>query len=163
MKLIPNTNGRYSATEDGRIFSHLHGKTREKKQVKDNNGYMRISMYYSGLIKHATVHSLIMKTFVGDKPFEKATINHIDGNKSNNSLSNLEYCTYKENHAHAIKTGLRNTVGESNGRVVLSDEQVVDMRNRFDSGRSLAMLARDYNISTSQCIRICYREQRQYI
>lgn len=163
MKKIPDTNGMYSATADGKIYSHHRNKTTEKVQVKDKNGYMRISMYYDGKKFSPTVHSLIIKTFVGSKPFEKANINHKDGNKENNSVGNLEYCTYKENHNHAITMGLRSPQGEGNGRSVLTDEQVVDMRSRFDSGRSLAMLARDYNISTSQCIRLCYREQRRYI
>lgn len=163
MKLIPNTGDMYSATIDGKIYSHHNGKVKEKAQIIDKNGYHRISMYCGEHKTSPTVHSLIMKTFCGDKPYAKANINHIDGNKSNNHIDNLEYCTYKENHAHAIKLGLRNPKGEGNGRCVLTDEDVVDMRSRFDSGRSLAMLARDYNISTSQCIRLCYREQRQYL
>lgn len=56
--------------------------------------------------KHRLVHSLVLESFIGDRP-KGLVINHKDGNKFNNHLSNLEYVTNRENFIHALNTGLR--------------------------------------------------------
>lgn len=68
------------------------------------------------------VHRVVMAAFVG--PGDGMDVNHIDGNKANNDLSNLEYCSRLENVHHAIRTGLQNNAGENNGCCKYSDEQV---------------------------------------
>ena len=52
------------------------------------------------------MHRLLMQTFVPN-PQNKAHVNHIDGDKSNNDLANLEWATEKENEQHAVRTGLK--------------------------------------------------------
>jgi hypothetical protein len=104
-----------------------------------------------------------MRAFVGDKPFPKANINHIDGDKNNNSLSNLEYCTYKENHAHAIASGLRNPVGEGNGRSKLTKEKVIVIRHLYDIGNSPRVIANLFMIGYTQSYRVCKREQWKHV
>jgi hypothetical protein len=61
-------------------------------------------MLFRGKIKkNYGVHRLVMRAFVGESSLD---VNHIDGNKLNNKLSNLEYCTRKDNIAHSINIGL---------------------------------------------------------
>lgn len=163
MKIIPNTNDCYSATEDGKIFSHNGGKTVEKIQFTNGAGYKSVGIYDKGKQRRFYVHQLVMRTFVGDKPFLKANINHIDGDKNNNSISNLEYCTYKENHAHAIQNGLRNPVGEGNGRAKLTKEKVIVMRHLYDIGNPSNTIARLFGIGYTQSTRVCKRVQWKHV
>jgi hypothetical protein len=76
----------------------------------DHDGYETACLYQRGK-KNGTyldVHYLVMATFVGPRP-EKLVINHLDGDRSNNTLSNLEYCTVSQNmlHAHKIDPELK--------------------------------------------------------
>lgn len=73
--------------------------TKEKilKQQKNMYGYMEVTLRKNNIRKHYKVHRLVMVAFHGET---KLIVNHIDGNKSNNIISNLEYCTYQENTIH---------------------------------------------------------------
>lgn len=79
-------------TKTGRIFAKHKGQILERKQSLDSHGYLTLS------IKHKTipVHKLVAKAFLGEKPL-CLQIDHIDRNKTNNSISNLRYVTAKEN------------------------------------------------------------------
>lgn len=67
-------------------------------------GYKRVQLSKDGKHKHALVHRLVALAFL--KPVEsKAQVNHKDSNRSNNHVSNLEWCTPKENTAHGVKHG----------------------------------------------------------
>ena len=64
-------------------------------------------LYKNNIRKVLRVHRLVAETFIPNKE-NKPFINHIDGNKQNNVISNLEWCTNKENCNHALKNGLCN-------------------------------------------------------
>lgn len=71
------------------------------------NGYLSVSLKVSQKAKHKNVHRLLAETFI-DNPDNKPFVNHKNGIKTDNRLSNLEWCTAKENSEHALKTGLHN-------------------------------------------------------
>lgn len=73
---------------------------------KDNYWIVTVKTVDGKYVKRS-MHRLLMQTFVPN-PNDKAHINHIDGDKSNNELSNLEWATPKENSEHAVRTGLYN-------------------------------------------------------
>ena len=74
---------------------------------KNHNGYMRVSlMKKGGGTTSIQYHRLLMMLFKPVENMEKLQINHIDGNKENNVLNNLQWVTSQENIHHAIKTGL---------------------------------------------------------
>ena len=81
-------------------------KGRILKQYIDEDGYCRISFIRRGHQKVYGVHRLVAEAFILN-PENKPTVNHKDGNKSNNNVSNLEWATYKEQNDHAVKIGLR--------------------------------------------------------
>lgn len=80
------------------------------------------------------VHRIVYETFIGDIP-KGLQINHLDGNKSNNHLSNLEVCTASENIKHAIRTGLLTPhKGEDIGTSKVTTEEVKQMYELFKVG-----------------------------
>ena len=88
-------------TENGlRLYPAKKLKT---ETTKDN--YQRIVLMKDGIKKRYMCHRLVAETFLEHKE-GKDIVNHIDGNKSNNNVQNLEWCTHKENTKHAWETGL---------------------------------------------------------
>lgn len=74
------------------------------KGSEDRYGYLTYRITVDGVKKHIKGHRLILNAWT--EPHEDLCVNHKDGNKQNNSLGNLEWCTIAENNAHAIETGL---------------------------------------------------------
>lgn len=78
-------------------------KEKEIREIVDSLGYSRLSLSKDGNVKAHKIHRLVAEAFlVGE-----GQINHIDGNKQNNHVSNLEFCTQRENNIHAQETGLK--------------------------------------------------------
>jgi hypothetical protein len=94
----------YSITRDGQVFSHKTNKF--KKPFNDQVGYVRIQLYQDNKKKNYSLHRLIANTYICN-PNNKPQVNHIDGNKANNRVSNLEWVTSKENMQHSYDKGLR--------------------------------------------------------
>lgn len=76
------------------------------KQHIDCDGYCRINLIKDGCEKGFGVHRLVAEAFILN-PENKPTVNHIDGNKQNNHVDNLEWATYQEQNDHAVRIGLR--------------------------------------------------------
>lgn len=113
MKLIKDYTA-YKITKDGKVLTCFKPKTskmsdswRELKQVYDkSSGYLLVTLCDGkGRRQNKRVHRLLMETFVPN-PNNYPQINHIDGNKLNNNLSNLEWCTASHNSKHAVTIGL---------------------------------------------------------
>lgn len=106
-KWIKNYEGLYSVTEDGHIYRYVYNRAIEVAQRKNsNNGYLLITLHKGGGVRtDACVHRVVAETFIPN-PENKKCVNHIDGNKTNNVVSNLEWVTPSENTRHAYATGL---------------------------------------------------------
>ena len=76
------------------------------KQHMNQFGYMKVWLYKDGKRKEYAVHRLVANAFI-DNPENKPCVNHIDNNRANNTLENLEWCTYKENSQWAEIQGRR--------------------------------------------------------
>ena len=74
------------------------------KQYEDRNGYMYVTLQKDKKRKTIKVHRLVATHFI-DNPYNYPCINHIDSNRKNNDVSNLEFCTHKQNTQWALKTG----------------------------------------------------------
>jgi hypothetical protein len=114
--LIKEVIGFYEASSDGiikslprirksRYNSTYHIDGRILKQTMAYNGYAVVTLSNNGFNKSFYVHRLIADLFI-ENPSGLEFINHIDGRKTNNKASNLEWCTRSENMLHAFKTGL---------------------------------------------------------
>lgn len=115
-KEIAGFEGLYKVSNFGEIVSTGKGSNpnfrnqytdkgdRYKKLTKDRDGYLHVSLYLHTKIHTFLVSRLVMREFIGESNLE---VNHIDGNKENNRLDNLEYCTRLENEKHAWRIGLK--------------------------------------------------------
>ena len=95
-KDIPDYEGKYQASNFGRIKSLKFGKEKILKLRKNNRGYLNVSLSINCIVKTYRVHRLVWSAFHGEIP-EGYEINHIDEDKTNNRLDNLELVTRKEN------------------------------------------------------------------
>lgn len=91
------------------------------------------------IVKARPIHQLVAEAFIGPRP-SGHQVNHIDGDKKNNTAPNLEYLTPKENIRHSIETGLRWRAAK--GRPRISKEQVIEIRSMLPSDSNKEMAAR---------------------
>lgn len=130
-------------------------KSRYKKYTRDEHGYMKVTLCKEGEMFYFTVHRLVVGTFKGVWSDREFQINHIDGNKANNSIENLEVVSCKENRHHAIRIGLWNEQGENSACSKLSRAQILEIRNKYSHNAVTHRdLAADYNVSKSTIGRI---------
>lgn len=99
-------NSDYMVSDHGRILSF---KGKSKLIISDvilSNGYKQVKIRQKGVSAIYFVHRLVAKAFIPN-PKHLPQVNHLDGNKLNNHVSNLEWCDAYDNAMHAIRTGLR--------------------------------------------------------
>jgi hypothetical protein len=123
--------------------------TRRGKNIGyiDSQGYERYSFRYKEKFYNVMIHNIIWIAANGLLPKDKE-INHIDGNKLNNKISNLELLTPAENIRHAFKNQLnKGPLGEKNGNSKLTDNLVAEFRKRYKQGERLKSLQKEVDIS----------------
>jgi hypothetical protein len=149
MKQIPFAKN-YYLDQDGSIYSCFRNWNKRKLNPTVDykaGGYKRLKVILdSGEKVSMFVHRLMALTYL-DNPENKEEVNHIDGNKLNNKLSNLEWVTKKENMLHAHKLKLRDNTGEGNPRKVLNEEEVIEIYNKSYDGARVCDLADEYGVS----------------
>lgn len=101
-KEIEDTQGYYLIGSDGTIKN----RNRVLKTYIINSGYVAIKLTAGGNKKHRLIHRLVAEAFIPN-PDEKKEVNHIDGNKLNNDVYNLEWVSSSENKRHALDIGLK--------------------------------------------------------
>jgi hypothetical protein len=127
----------------------INSKRLVKERILKNNisktGYYVVDLKVNNKRKTFKVHRLIALHFI-EKVENKDYVNHIDGDKLNNAISNLEWCTIKENNNHAINLGLVKNRGVNNSKSKLNSEDVIFIRN---SNLKLKELAIKFNMCES--------------
>lgn len=117
-KPIPGYEGLYECNPSGiirsldRVVTHKNGRRqRIQGQIitaySDSAGYLHVTLCKNGKQRTVGLHRVIAETFVPN-PNNKPAVNHIDGDKTNNCVDNLEWNTAQENMQHATRTGLLN-------------------------------------------------------
>ena len=117
----------YEASTDGHI---RNSKTKHVlHEFKSKDGYIRTQ--FGG--KTRLVHRVIAQTFI-ENPRQLPEVNHIDGCKTNNAVSNLEYCSRSDNLCHAYANDLRNAKRTNNPRCKLSEDDIAYIKNNYSRG-----------------------------
>lgn len=111
-------------------------------------GYSQIQLRKHPGAKYKTylVHRLVALTYIKN-PANKPQVNHIDGNKHNNKINNLEWVTASENMLHAHRTGLcPNTNGELNHRAKITNKKAISLINDILKGLTNDEIANKYSL-----------------
>lgn len=152
------------------------GNVKNIKKLKtlktyNRDGYERVDLYSNKDKKYLkrSVHRLVAEAFIPN-PLLKPQVNHIDGDKTNNTIDNLEWCTAKENTAHSIKTGLTDfskinyRKGEGASSSKMTNEDVKELREMYDTGEfSLKELSIYFDISITTVWNIAKRKTWTHI
>ena len=158
-KDIKDYEGLYQVSSNGIIKSlprtiiKRNGQ-HQKRQGKilspslDRYGYPKVVLHKNNIKKNESIHKLVGVSFLNKKETQNQ-INHLDGNKLNNNIKNLEWVSAKDNTQHAIKNGLRNpSKGSRNGMAKLNEVQVKEIKDILKNYKRgmYAELARKYNV-----------------
>ena len=128
------------------IYNEIRCKYKKPQQYK--NGYFFVSLFQNGKNKIFLLHRLVAEAFIPN-PDNLPVVNHIDGDKTNPKVNNLEWCSYSENTQHAHRTGLQTKT--SNKEVIRGDGKVYP---------TLTEAALDNNISKSAISKVIKGERK---
>ncbi len=106
---IEGTEGRIEVSSDGKMRSLLRGEPKVLKAQKDSKGYLRVRVSLDRVKVTYKVHREVAKAFIPN-PSNLPQVNHIDGDKTNNDVTNLEWVSNRDNCHHAIREGLWDSV-----------------------------------------------------
>lgn len=123
------------------------------KNILGQNGYYKVNLMKRGKRKQPYIHRLVAQAFIPN-PENKPEVNHIDGNKLNNHVSNLEWCTSKENSLHCLSNSLQKVRGQHNGNSKLKRIDVVKIRLLRFKGMSCKRIAFLLGFSQSTVSRV---------
>jgi hypothetical protein len=121
---IVGWEGLYDVSDQGNVWSHP--RRRLKKQTLNHGGYPTTGLVLNGKPRSKLVHRLVMEAFVGPCP-QGYEVNHIDGDKANCRLTNLEYVTPGDNQRHSYRTGLRERRYAGTHENKLTEQQVIEI------------------------------------
>lgn len=102
-KDIPGYEGLYQISNLGKVYSKKRNKL--LVIVKNDKGYCYVQLYKNGKSNLFRLHRIVAKTFIPN-PKNLPEVNHLDGNKENNCVNNLEWCTHIDNMRHGFKNNL---------------------------------------------------------
>jgi len=135
--LIPDTEGKYECNRMGQV------RNKNTKKLLSfsisTKGYRKTNLWLFGKNVSIAVHRLILKTFKEDV-FNVNSVNHIDGNKLNNHIDNLEWCTLEENVEH-----YKNSIGLFSSKLTKAD--VLHIYNHRNDYKTQREIAKKYKVS----------------
>lgn len=129
-KDIEGFEGLYQISNLGNVKSLKGVRERILKANPNTYGYLQVGLQKDGKRYARTVHRLVAMAFLPNE-YNKPDVNHLDGDKYNNCVDNLEWATEKENVNHAVETGLLNTRGSGSPLAKLTDEDVKYIRKVY--------------------------------
>jgi hypothetical protein len=147
-------------TESHEVFTNgvvINTKTQCIIQPTENpNGYLKVSLNYKGSIKQISLHRLVALHFLPN-PKMLPQVNHIDGDKKNNSANNLEWCTCSYNRKHAIRNGL--IPGKTE---VVSTTELPILLKKHAKGETIRSMARTLGVQ-QECLASVLRKYAEEV
>lgn len=172
-KDIFSYEGKYQISSLGRVKSLPRTGRLQVKILKPHfkkGGYLEVSLSKNSSPRYCLISRLVAQAFIPN-PQNKLYINHKNGVKKNNTTLNLEWCTFQENEAHAIKLGLKGPLyqgyakGEQVGTSKLLEKQVIEIRKLKFKNPLLTQseLSERFKVSQSQIGRILRKQRWQHL
>lgn len=144
---IPGYEGLYQASSKGQIrtvegkttFTARHGERHWKSRIMKGRGDnyatgKRVGLWKDGKCKEFLVSRLVALTFLGTPP-DKYTVNHIDGNRMNNAIDNLEWLSRADNIRHGFETGLYSST--QNKVLLINEQTMIEFPSMSEASRFL--------------------------
>jgi hypothetical protein len=150
-RTVTGYENRYDVSNMGRVWSRITNRILSGGPT--SKGYLTVSLYDGSTPKKPKslcIHEIVAIAFIGRRP-EKYTIDHVDGNKRNNAVGNLEYVTQSENSRRAHANGLTRTYeGSEHANSRLTDDDVRSIRVLWKHRRRglCIELARQFNVGS---------------
>lgn len=152
-KDIKGFEGAYKISNTGKVMSIPRKGTRMnvpslRKLSLTHDGYVKVRLIFNGKDETQRVHRLVAEAFIPN-PEGKETVNHIDGNKENNNVLNLEWADRCKQMQHAYDNGLKKPV-HTNRK--LTDSQAEEIRKeyvRYSKEHGTVALAKKYNVNNT--------------
>lgn len=121
-------------------------------------GYLFVGLHKDGKRRKRPVHALVAAAFIGPRP-RGYTVNHKNGDKQDNRPRNLEYLTNSDNAKHSIEVLGNSVRGTANGAAVLNEEDVIEIRELYASGKySYSQLAKERGVARSTIAAVISRQ-----
>lgn len=141
---------KYFISSDGEVYSDKYKDRRKLKLRKNSKGYLYVNLCKDGKYRSIEVHRLVAQEFLQDFS-SSLQVNHIDGNKENNSMSNLEMVSQADNIKHAVDTGLLTPKhGKDHWASKLCDEDIIRIRKLYSEGTKVCDIYKMYKDKISR-------------
>lgn len=127
----------YEVSNLGRV----KGPRKILKPFSDTCGYQQVDVR-----GNKAIHKLVANAFLGETP-AGMRVDHIDGNKLNNALTNLEIVTHSENIKRAFRIGLKNSVGDNHNGAILRSENIPEIRSLYATGVTQHEIGRRFGVT----------------
>lgn len=164
----------YGVSEDGKVwtrkvkrscgrggcYTFIGDNWREMKPTSAG-GYPLVTISKGGKPYYRKVHRLVLEEFVGPCPANMEAC-HNDNNRLNNHVDNLRWGTKKSNYKDREKNGTEN-IGEGNGRCILNEEKVLEIRRRLVLGESQEKLGKEFHVTQVAISHIHLRKTWKHI
>jgi predicted XRE-type DNA-binding protein len=137
----------YTIDTNGIVVSYMRNNPREIKRPLNRKGYAMVMLYNGEKRKLYAIHRLVAEHFIPNKS-NNPQVNHIDGNKLNNNINNLEWVTASENIQHSYDKKLTPS-GENHHQSKLTENNVRQIKTLLSRGFSQRKIAKMFNVS--QC------------
>lgn len=144
-KEVKDYEGMYEVSNLGNVRNF---KTKHVlKSSLSKKGYPKVNLWKNKGYKTRPIHRLVAIAFIKNNLY-KPQVNHIDGNKTNNRLDNLEWCTQEENMRHAVDMGLKvGMSGEDNGRCKITEKLAKKIIEDIKNGHRNIDIKNKYNVT----------------
>ncbi len=143
----------YMVSSDGRVMNIRKARgTRQGKMLRPTltHGYLALRLRVGGKYANAYVHRLVLQSFTVKHHIQ---VNHLNGDKQDNRLANLQWCSAAENLMHATRV-LGHRRGSKHWRAHLTEFDIPIIRQRLAAGEKHLAIASDYGVTRSSISQI---------